>query len=232
VVVSGDDAAWIEGSRWLHERVIRQWDSFHVARAAYRAAGREQGATLSAALQAGERERAADLWAQVPVPGKQASSKQQKAWAWLDKHLDDPRMVRWWRQSGYEGEDFETLGHIESQVRAMIAHRMKGKGRHWSAKGLRHLAKVRQEMYNGRLSAWCGRHRRPAEIPPQEHAASKLRPRSQARWSRWIGCRPISPFGMAPFRQGLISCARSNACAPTENQGCFYDKTALVPTKN
>ncbi len=43
VVLSGDDAAWIEEGRWLHERVTRQLDGFHIARAAYRAAGAGQG---------------------------------------------------------------------------------------------------------------------------------------------------------------------------------------------
>ena len=91
---------------------------------------------MSTALQAGEWERVAALWAQVPAPDGQASPWQQQAWAWLDKHLEDPRMVRWGHQSGYAGEEVERLGHMESQMRALIAHRMKGKGRHWSAQGL------------------------------------------------------------------------------------------------
>jgi len=150
VVLSGDDAAWIEEGWWLHPRVMRQRDGFPIARAACRAAGAEQGAALRAALQAGAWEQAAALWAQVPEPGNEAPSQQRRAWAWLDRHLHDPRLVRWWRQKGEEGENLETLGHIESQVRALIAHRMKGKGRHGSARGLRHLAKGRQELRNGR----------------------------------------------------------------------------------
>ncbi|HID85110.1 MAG TPA: hypothetical protein EYP54_08440 [Anaerolineales bacterium] len=98
---------------------------------------------MSTALQAGEWERVAALWAQVPAPDGQASPWQQQAWAWLDKHLEDPRMVRWGHQSGYAGEEVERLGHMESQMRALIAHRMKGKGRHWSAQGLGALVKVR-----------------------------------------------------------------------------------------
>lgn len=87
---------------------------------------------MSTALQAGEWERVA----QVPVPDGQASPRQQQAWAWLDKHLEAPHMVRWGHQSGYAGEEMERLGHRESQVRALIAHRMKGKGRQWLGQGL------------------------------------------------------------------------------------------------
>ncbi len=179
VVLSGDDAAWIEEGRWLHDRVIRQLDSFHIARTACRAAGAEQGAALKAALQAGAWEQAAALWAQVPEPGKEAPPQQRQAWNWLNQHLHDPRLVRWWRQKGEEGQALETLGHIESQVRALIAHRMKGKGRHGSARGLRHLAKVRQELRNGRLPAWCGRRRGPLKVQAQMTPAS--RPRSPTR---------------------------------------------------
>jgi len=56
VVGYGDDAAWVEGARVLQARVVRQWDSFHVARAAYRAAGSALGRALSRAVQAGDPE--------------------------------------------------------------------------------------------------------------------------------------------------------------------------------
>ena len=160
VILNGDDASWIDQGRWVHDQVVRQLDAFHIARAAYRAAGKTLGAALSEALQAGDRARVQALWAQVSPPGEEAPQRQQQAWAWLAKHLDDPEMVRWW-QGRIQGKPRETLGHIESYVRAWVAHRMKGKGRHWSAAGMRHMAKVRQVVWNGELQAWCGRHRRP-----------------------------------------------------------------------
>ena len=102
VILSGDDAAWIEEGRWLHPRVMRQRDGFHIARAACQVAGGEQGAALRAALQVGAWEQAVALWAQVPEPGNEAPSQQRRAWAWLDRRLHDPRLVRGWRQKGEE----------------------------------------------------------------------------------------------------------------------------------
>jgi len=89
VVLSGDDAVWIEEGRWLHDRVIRPLDGFHIAQAAYRAAEPERGAALRAALQAGAWEEVAQHWAQVPEPDEQASPRQRRAWEWLNRHRQD-----------------------------------------------------------------------------------------------------------------------------------------------
>jgi len=48
--------------------------------------------------------------------------------------------------------------HIESLVGAVVAHRMKGKRRHWSSLGMQNMGKVLQVVRNQELSLCCGRH--------------------------------------------------------------------------
>ena len=205
VVVNGDDAAWVEGARLLHLRVVRQWDGFHVARAAYRAAGAKLGAALSRALQAGDREEVATLWAQVPVPGKGASQRQKKAWRWLQRHRDDPRMVRWWRQGGRSETGVETLGHIESLVGAIIAHRMKGKRRHGSLSGLQHMGKVLQVVRNHELGLWCGRYpnRQPLS-PPSARSPHRTSRRHRRNPGAWLQARVPLLHGPVPTEPHLL----------------------------
>ena len=122
-----------------------------MARAAYRAAR----TALSRALQAGDWEVARRLWAQVPKPGERAPKRRQAAWRWLQAHLEDPRMVRGWRQVGMaEEEAMETLGPIESLVGAVVAQRMKGKRRHGSPRRTPPRAKVLQVVGNREVKRW------------------------------------------------------------------------------
>ena len=58
-------------------------------------------------------------------------------------YLENPRKVRWWL--------VETLGHTESLVGAVVAHRMKGKRRHWSSLGMQNMGKVLQVVRNQEL---------------------------------------------------------------------------------
>jgi len=118
-------------------------------------------------------------------------------------------MVRWWRQKGLEDEDVETLGHIESQVRSLIAHRMKGKGRHGSAHGLRALVKVRQAMANGRLGQWCGRLGGPERGLPKAHATpaegqSRGRSRRRADPGAWLQAHVPLLAGPVPTGPALL----------------------------
>jgi len=207
VVVNGDDAAWVEGARVLHTRVVRQWDGFHVARAAYRAAGSALGRALSRALQAGDREEVRRLWPQVPEPGERAPKRRQATWRWLQAHLDDPRMVRWWRQVGIfeEEEAMETLGHIESLVGAVVAQRMKGKRRHWSSRGAQHMAKVLQVVWNREVKRWCGRSSprsvmEPPVIRPSRRAVR--RPRQDP--GAWLRVRVPFLHGPLPTQPFLL----------------------------
>lgn len=186
VVVNGDDAPWIDEAGEMLAGVVRQLDRFHVVRAAYRAAGAEMGAALSEALQAGDGQQVQEIWQQVPEPGKEAPKKQKAAWTWLARHLEDPRMVRWWRRVGESEAGVETLGHIESLVGAIVAHRMKGKRRHWSALGRQNMVKVLQVVHNGEVSAWCGRHQEKADMPPQQAKAQSSHPRRSADPGTWL----------------------------------------------
>lgn len=197
VVVNGDDASWIEGASEILEGVVRQLDGFHVVRAAYRAAGKEVGAALSKALQAGDWPQVQKIWQQVPQPGEEASKAQEAAWRWLAKHLKDPRMVRWWHRVGESEEGVETLGHIESWVGAIVAHRMKGKRRHWSDRGRRHMAKVLQVVHNGEVAMWCRRHKQPQDkLSPQVKSQSSQRRPSQDPGA-WLQAH--LPFLQGPF---------------------------------
>ncbi len=87
---------------------------------------------------------------------------------------------------------------MESQVRALIAHRMKGKGRYWSAKGLRHLAKVRQVVHNDRLSTWCGRHRGFLGAPSKT-LPTKVKPRPRLRDDPGAWLQAHLPFLEGPI---------------------------------
>ena len=206
VVVHGDDAHWIDGSRMLHTRVVRQWDGFHVARAAYRAAGSALGKALSQALQAGDRAEVRRLWAKVPKPGKKASKRRQAAWRWLEAHLNDLRMVRWWRQVGRpEGAEVETLGHIESVVGAVVAQRMKGQRRHGSPSGAQHMVKVLQVVWNREVDRWCTRPGPKAVVEsPQMRPSSRAGRHSRHDPGDWLQVR-------VPFLHGPI---------PTEPSPC------------
>ncbi len=206
VVVNGDDAAWVEGARVLHARVVRQWDGFHVARAAYRAAGATLGKSLSQALQAGNQEEVRHLWAQVSKPGERASKRRQAAWRWLQAHLDDPRMVRWWRRLGLpEEEAMETLGHIESLVGAVVAQRMKGKRRHWSPRGAQHMAKVLQVVWNGEVKRWCGRSSpRSVMEPPVIRPARRAVRRPRQDPGTWLRARVPFLHGPLPTQPSLL----------------------------
>ncbi len=156
------------------------------------------GAALSQALQSGDQGQVKALWAQVPVPGKEASKKQKQAWAWLKHHLDDPRMVRWWLQVGEPKTGVETLDHIEGLVGAIVAHRMKGKRRHWSLAGMQNMGKVLQVVRNRELGLWCGRH----PYKQMAHPTSVRPPRRDTRRRRrdpgaWLRAR-------LPFLDGPI----------------------------
>jgi len=178
VVVSGDDAAWIDNAQILHSRLVRQLDSFHLARAASRAAGPELGAALSQALQAGQQERAKALWEQVPPIRPNTPKKQKQARTWLKRHLDDPRLTRWWLQLDQQQPHPETLGHIESLVGAIVAQRMKGQRRHWSLRGMQHMGKVLQLVHNGELALWCGR---PPKVQTPRPTSKSLPRRNRLR---------------------------------------------------
>jgi len=197
VVVSGDDASWIDEASEVFTGVIRQLDRFHVVRAAYRALGGEAGRALSDALQTGDWQQVRKIWQHVPKPGKEAPKTQREAWDWLARHLEDPRMVRWWHRVGESEGDVETLGHIESLVGAIVAHRMKGKRRHWSARGKQHMVKVLQVVHNGEVASWCGRHLQTQDMPPQEAQSRHPYPRLSRDPSAWLQAH-------LPFLQGPL----------------------------
>ena len=195
VVVNGDDASWIDEASEVLAGVVRQLDRFHVVRAAYRAIGAEAGRALSDALQAGDGQQVRKIWQHVPKPGKEAPKKQREAWDWLARHLEDPRMVRWWHRVGEPEGDVETLGHIESLVGAIVAHRMKGKRRHWSARGKQHMVKVLQVVHNGDVASWCGRYQQTQDTPPQY--TKSRHPRLSRDPGAWLQAR--LPFLQGPF---------------------------------
>ena len=104
-------------------------------------------------------------------------------------------MVRWWHRVGEPEGDMETLGHIESLAGAIVAHRMKGKRRHWSARGKQHMVKVLQVVHNGAVASWCGRHRQMQDMPPQY--PKSRRPRLPRDPAAWLQAR--LPFLQGPF---------------------------------
>lgn len=182
VVLGGDGAGWIaEGSHWLAES-IRQLDGFHLARAAGRALGKENGSALYDAMRTGDFPAAYTIWEQAP---KRRRKSAQRPIRWLDKLLAEQQGQDWRYQLGLDPASQRGLGTMEGNVAHLIADRMKGKGRSWSRQGARHMAKVRQLILNDELDAWCWR---PTETSrPRSSTIQRLdrhKPRSDA--SSWL----------------------------------------------
>jgi len=182
VVLNGDDAAWIDQGKDMWERVVRQQDGFHVARACRRALGKEPGRALYQALRQGDREQVSALWQQAqPRPGKQA----RRVWAWLRRQVENPDVVDWRQRIPHAPPQGRGLGCMEGNIAHIIAKRMKNQGRSWSPQGALAMAKVQELMQHGELSRWCRRLSAPPSrvgkrrAPPRPH---RLHQRGPGAW--------------------------------------------------
>lgn len=154
VVIGGDGAAWIDGgSQWIGHS-IRQLDGFHLARAAGCACGKDHGRNLYEAIRAGNFAMAHTIWQQAP---KRQHKSAKRNIRWLEKLLLAQQGQDWRSQMALDASSQRGLGSMEGNGAHLIADRMKGKGRSWSCRGARHMAKVRELIHNVELHAWCWR---------------------------------------------------------------------------
>ena len=193
VVINGDGASWIEEGVKAFDRVIRQIDGFHLARACRKAMGAEKGALLYEAIRGGDWEKAEGIIRAEALP--KGKSKVQ-AWGWV-KELVRAREGQDWRNQagGLEGNE-RGLGTMEGNEAQVLARRMKGKGMSWSIKGARNMAKVRELVANGEVGLWCKRNSQVERAERREE--EKRKPRSFKKGNKhtsWLEARVPALYG-------------------------------------
>lgn len=199
VIMGGDGASWIAGGRhWLAD-TIWQLDGFHLARAAGRACGKPHSQELYEAMRAGNFAAATTIWEQAPKRKKRSAQRHIR---WVEKLLAAQQGQDWRSQLALDSSSQRGLGTMEGNGAHLIADRMKGKGRSWSRRGARHMAKIQELIHNDQLDAWCWR---PAERITSQPAKTQnpKRRRDTSTWLRAGVPALYGPHSQRPWAQSL-----------------------------
>lgn len=199
VIMGGDGASWIAaGCHWLAD-TIWQLDGFHLARAAGRACGKPHGQELYEAMRGGNFAAAATIWEQAPKRKRRSAKRHIR---WLEKLLAAQQGQDWRSQLGLDSPSQRGLGTMEGNGAHLIADRMKDKGRSWSRRGARHMAKIQELIHNDQLETWCWR---PADIttPRPARTRNPSRRRDTSTWLRAGVPALYGPHSQRPWAHRL-----------------------------
>lgn len=200
-ILGGDGARWVRTGTEEFPGAIWQLDSYHLARACGRALGAKVGKALYQALREGQASQARELL-QAANATSQKGKQAQQAYLWVNKVAQEGWGLDWRTRQNLTNHTERGLGCMEGNQAHLLASRMKGKGRSWSPKGARHMAKVRELLANQELKPWCYR---------QKHIEKPQKYRIQPRPLGTDPCQPLQaavpafhgPFPNKPWVQYL-----------------------------